>query len=432
MKSTRVQFKVQNLYQFRMDVMEEYDLKIETLDNLYMEQLTDLRALVSRNIIKEDADICCKWLKVFNNSAKSEKMARNCLCTLMHEQLNNTGRLHYPFTILENCNRNLDSVLRDIDIQSTVHSLSLKSDENEDIADGETSAINKTKNTVSDEEYSIASVMTYNSHTCKSTVGSPSRQQQDQLPSSRYTPLLKTPSSQHQNKNHLPQICPKSKQCSSSMSFDIDFSSDGNDNDYKINKMNIEYDIKTLRLDVAQKNIEINKLREIIEKLYQERNESYDLLDKLKRSILVNIDAKLTHFEEYGVQQTDMKLFETILQESMKKEAKLIDNARDYDRRFEIIIHNYFEHEFNKRKLLIARQVSRKLLKNKAKMRAKFEQKLTVQGNGHRLQIKLNKLKCFSVLRQIIINTYNENENLNLWEILKILEDKYRQLLNDT
>lgn len=93
----------------------DYELKSDTLDQLYKEQLTDLRDLIFKNAQPNDFEICCKWLKVFNRTTKTEKMARNCLCTLMLEQIKENNCLQEPFTNLQNCNRDLESIMNDLD-----------------------------------------------------------------------------------------------------------------------------------------------------------------------------------------------------------------------------------------------------------------------------------------------------------------------------
>lgn len=90
-------------------------LKSESLDQLYKEQLIDLRNLVLKKAQTNDIEICRKWIKVFNRISNSEKMARNCLCVLMQEQMQEFGYLKEPFTNLRNCNRNLESVFNELD-----------------------------------------------------------------------------------------------------------------------------------------------------------------------------------------------------------------------------------------------------------------------------------------------------------------------------
>lgn len=105
-------------------------LKSDTLDELYKQQVSELRNLILRNTDASNIEMSRKWLKVFNRTSKTEKLARNCLCTLMGQQLKELGCLSEPFTNLSNCNRDLECVLRELDNETLISTFSFRSESN--------------------------------------------------------------------------------------------------------------------------------------------------------------------------------------------------------------------------------------------------------------------------------------------------------------
>lgn len=115
---------------FNSSETNDFVLKSETLDRLYRDQVAELRNMLLKNAQASDIDVCLKWIKVFNQSTKEEQFARNCLCTLMHRQFQESGCLSEPFINLNNCKRNLKSVLDELDNETQIDSLSFKTEFN--------------------------------------------------------------------------------------------------------------------------------------------------------------------------------------------------------------------------------------------------------------------------------------------------------------
>ncbi|KNC29691.1 hypothetical protein FF38_05076 [Lucilia cuprina] len=345
----------------------DYELKSDTLDQLYKEQLSELRDLIFKSAQPNDIEICRKWLKVFNRTSKAEKMARNCLCTLMQQQIKEYNCLQEPFTNIQNCKRNLESVLRELDDQLSGN-LSSRSFPN-----------------LSDD--------TFKSHCLNTAIV-------DEL----FPPL-----EQQQN------MCTLLNECQNI--------------ELKTETTQLTRELQTLRLQLTEKQIENIKLKEIAEKCRLERETFEELLDNMKKSLLESIREKLLDMEQYGIIKTQFQFFQLIFAQ-FSNDKEFMDIVNKYDVDLQYVLHKHFKCEFDKRKDIIARHICRKFAKNKTKLRQKYEQRLTMQTQAHKLQLKLAKLNCFSMLRQIFINYHNEFDKIEGWEILKTLEEKYQNIIS--
>lgn len=336
---------------------KDYELKSETLDQLYKEQITELRDLILKKAQINDVEICRKWLNVFNKTTKAEKMARNCLCTLMQQQLKENNCLQEPFTNLQNCNRNLESILHELD------------------------------DFTSDKSFATLSENTFQSHCFEVGNDEGPTQNIQNLENEYQNIVLKTETDE------------------------------------------LKHELQTLRLQLTEKQIENMKLKEIAEKLRLESETFEEMLDNMKKSLLECIKEKLLNMEENGLVNKQFEFFTAIFIHFANDE-EFMNILSKYDLEFQYILHKHFKCEFDKRKDIIARHISRKFVKNKTKLRQKYEHHLRMQTQSHKLQLKLAKLNCFSILRQIFINYHNEFGKIEGWEILKDLEEKYQNIIN--
>lgn len=330
------------------------ELKPATLDQLYKEQVSELRNSILKSAEVSDIEVCRKWLNVFNRSSNSEKMDRNCLCILMQQQLNEHGRLCSPFTNLNNCKRNLKSVLRELDDASCTSNRSLNTE----------------------------SADTFNSHHIK--------------------------------------CMPDDRHIISEMA------------ELNIESIELKRELDKLRLHLTEQQIENAKLKEIVENYSNEAEGNKQFLDTIKADILNSIRDKLLQLNEkcYTGAVFNINIFQSIFQVH-SNDKEFMDIIEKFDIDFEHILKRYVELDASKRKATLTRQILRKFLKKQTKLHEKYERRLTMQAMAQKLQLKLSKLKCFSVLRQIFIRSHSDFGKVDLWEVLKILEDKYQAVVND-
>lgn len=342
-----------------------YELKSDTLDQLYKEQITEIRNLIFKKAQPNDVEMCRKWLKVFNKTTKAEKMARNCLCTLMQQQIKECNCLQEPFTNLQNCNRNLESILHELDDLTSAN--------------------------LSDKSFASISENTFKSHCF--------------VNENNEEVYLE----QMQNVNTLQNECQNIA--------------------FKTETDELKHELQTLRLQLTEKQIENIKLKEIAEKSRLESETFEQMFDNMKKSLLESIKDKLLNMEERGLSDKQFDFFQTIFVHFANDE-EFMDILSKYDLDLQYILHKHFKNEFDKRKEFIAHHISRKFVKSKSKLRQKYEHRLNMLTHSHKLQLKMAKLNCFSILRQIFINYHSEFDKIEGWEILKTLEEKYQNIVN--
>ena len=341
---------------------QEYEIKSNTLDLLYKEQLTELRDLILKNAEANDIEICQKWLKVFSNTSNGEKIARNCLCRLMFEQIKEYGCLQKPFINLQNCYRNLESVLRGLEIESN------------------------------DSTNSSESNVTFQSHNCLLKKG-------EQIFSER----------PEQNTNSVVEECKNIALTTETME--------------------LFQELKALRLQLTEKQIENVKLREIAEKCRLERDELENNLENVKRSMLECLRQQIQEIRQHGLKWGQLQFFRYIFSQ-FASDKEFMKTVSKCDSDFQYILHSSFHSEFNRQKNLIARHICRKFIKTKSRLRDKYERQLVIQNQTYKLQLELTKLKSFSIMRQLFVDARNNSTELNIWEILKTFEEIYQKLLN--
>lgn len=350
------------------ETSDDCELKSDTLDELYKEQLTDLRDLIFKTAQASDIEICRKWIKVFNRTSKSEKMARNCLCTLMQQQMKEYKCLGEPFTNLQNCNRDLECVLRRLD-------------------DGESYRS-------SNASFPSRSNVSFKSHCI-----------------------------------NMPNVVKLSLYDCPQNNVDM-FLNECHHNELTNETMELKRELDSLRLQLTEKQIENVQLKEIADKYRFVKDEDEKKLDNIKQIILDGIREKLLDFKQCGMYRPQIRMFEVIFNH-FSNDEEFMDILRNYDMDFQHILSKHFECEFNKRKTEIVRHICRKFNKSKTKMREKYERRLMMQAFAQKLQLKLSKHKCFSVLRQIFISAHSEFGKIETWEVLKTLEEKYQSVVND-
>lgn len=351
------QFKEMNNLSYCSNESSDYEINNDTLDKLYKDQLQTLRDLVLKQNQTSDLELCRKWLKIFGKTTKSEKIARNCLCSLMQQQLQEYGYLGTPFIDLQNCNRDLNCVLRELD------------------------------NNQSSVTEQTGTIETFASH---------HKPPEFQILKSELT------------KNDTISECLE--------------------NETLAENALLRHELETMRLQLTEKQIENLKLKEIAEKHQLENTKYSEKLHNLKttfREALEGISKDIDGDDP----NLSFKIFEKVFK-IFSEDGDFYEHIKKSDSNFELVVNKIFEKELNKRKSLIARHVSRKFTKSKIKLKEKYDRRLRVQSWAQRLQLKLVKLKCFSVLRQIFINTQNGGSE-TMWDLLKVLEDKYQSIVNE-
>lgn len=341
---------------YEINKSHEHKIKSNTLDLLYKEQLTELRDLIIKKAEAHDTDICQKWVKVFNCTSNQEKIARNCLCRLMLDQIKEYGCLQKPFTNLKNCKRNLESVLRGLEIENN------------------------------DSINSWISNSTFQSHNCLVKKG-------DNISSE---PLEE-------------EECKK-----------IPFTTETTE---------LFQEIRMLRLQLTEKQIENVKLQEISEKYRLERDKLENNLDDIKKSILESIRLQIQEIDQCGLKWGQLQFFQYIFSQFID-DKEFLKIVSKYDSDFQYILHSSFQREFNRQKNLIARHICRKFIKTKSKLRDKYERQLVLQNQTYKLQLELTKVKSFSIMRQLFTDAHDKSPELNVWTIFKTFEEIYQKLLN--
>uniref|UniRef100_A0A1A9W1A4 DUF4485 domain-containing protein n=1 Tax=Glossina brevipalpis TaxID=37001 RepID=A0A1A9W1A4_9MUSC len=335
------------------------ELKPETLDQVYRGQLAELRELVFRNGEPYNIELCHKWLKRFNKAIiASDKFARNCLCTLMIHQIRDFACFAEPFTNLDNCTSNLESILRDLDEESRT--------------------------------YVSESLETFKSHTLGRRPPPP-------------PPPPPPPNIQGENRNY-------------------DIEAECHYNDLYAKTTQLEAELHTLQLQLIEKSIENSRLKDIAERYCFEKDQNELNLDRIKKIILDGIRAKLLAMEETGI-RSQINIFEDIFRHYADDE-EFMEILRKYDCDFQNIFAKYFKLEFDKRKSMIGKH-----LNNKLKMRDKYERRIFLLNISHELDMKLAKLHCFSIVRQIFIKSHNEFGTMNMWDMLKNFKQYIRTSL---
>uniref|UniRef100_A0A0A1XN91 DUF4485 domain-containing protein n=1 Tax=Zeugodacus cucurbitae TaxID=28588 RepID=A0A0A1XN91_ZEUCU len=409
----------------------EYELNGDTLDQLYKEQLQMLRELVFKQSHTEDIELCRKWLKIFSKTSKGEKMARNCLCSLMQQQLQEQGMLGEPFTNLQNCNRDLERVLHELDKQSFLSANYIQQ---------------------------AQTMRTYASHAkCSHCCQYYHRQKQGHSQELHYNlrhdavceACLYEYTNEGTGEPHLDGACGNciyesniySKQCNikdgraggDAGRLD-ELSTECEENEKLTENLLLRRELETLRLQLTEKEIENMRLKEIVEKCEMQNSNYENVLEGIRKNLLQGVKQALEQWNTETQPTFPMKLFEVLFRDFEMSED-FLTSIKAYDIEFEQIITKRFENELIKRKTKMRSHICRKLVKGKKRLQEKYEQKLRMQNWAQRLQLKLVKLKCFSALRQIFINAQLEKDgaamNEKMWELLRVLEDKYQTIVNE-
>ncbi|XP_016969074.1 uncharacterized protein LOC108037106 [Drosophila rhopaloa] len=83
----------------------------ELLDRHFRQQVASYKDVDQSRANQSDRLIIAKWMKVFERTPLSQKLARNGLMLLMHGHLKDFGYLKEPFADVRNCSRNLNDIL---------------------------------------------------------------------------------------------------------------------------------------------------------------------------------------------------------------------------------------------------------------------------------------------------------------------------------
>ncbi|CAD7080787.1 unnamed protein product [Hermetia illucens] len=92
----------------------------EDLDVLYFQYLANLKNLILKLHNMEDVNCCKRWIEAFNNCRDDQKIVRNCLVSLMYQQLDGDGQLSDPFTDLSKIYWNFNNLFMEDDTQELV------------------------------------------------------------------------------------------------------------------------------------------------------------------------------------------------------------------------------------------------------------------------------------------------------------------------
>uniref|UniRef100_W8AAG4 Uncharacterized protein n=1 Tax=Ceratitis capitata TaxID=7213 RepID=W8AAG4_CERCA len=416
----------------------EYELNAETLDQLYKEQLQMLRELVFKQSHTHDIELCRKWLKIFSKTSKGEKMARNCLCSLMQQQLQEQGVLSEPFTNLQNGNRDLERVLLELDEQSYISA----------------NYMQRTQRSSS----------TYVSHDqdnqCKHNHCRPKQRLNHQMNSN--TPQARqswyendgggdcadvggdrTNVGLKANYNYDNEFLNKQGVYAENQNDDRaggdtikldELSTECEENEKLTENLLLRRELETLRLQFTEKEIENIRLKELAEKYQMENSNYQNALEGLHNNLLQSVKLALQHWSADEQPTFPMKLFELLFKD-FETNLDFFQSIKRCDVEFGHIMAKRFENELCKRKAKMASHISRKMVKGKKRIQEKYEQRLRMQNWAQRLQLKLVKLKCFSALRQIFINAQLDKDetgmNNRMWELLRNLEEKYQAIVNE-
>ncbi|XP_043648759.1 uncharacterized protein LOC122617117 [Drosophila teissieri] len=83
----------------------------ELLDRHFRQQVASYKDVDQARAKQSDRLIMARWMKVFERTPLSQKLARNSLMLLMHGHIKDFGVLKEPFTDMRNCSRNLNAIL---------------------------------------------------------------------------------------------------------------------------------------------------------------------------------------------------------------------------------------------------------------------------------------------------------------------------------
>jgi len=83
----------------------------ELLDRHFRQQVAIYKDVDLARAFQSDRLIMARWMKVFERTPLSQKLARNSLMLLMHGHMKDFGFLKEPFTDVRNCSRNLNEIL---------------------------------------------------------------------------------------------------------------------------------------------------------------------------------------------------------------------------------------------------------------------------------------------------------------------------------
>ncbi|KAH8361555.1 hypothetical protein KR084_007864 [Drosophila pseudotakahashii] len=83
----------------------------ELLDRHFRQQLAVYKDVDQSRALHSDRLLMVMWMKVFERTPFSQKLARNSLMLLMHGHLKDFGFLKAPFTDVRNCSRNLNELV---------------------------------------------------------------------------------------------------------------------------------------------------------------------------------------------------------------------------------------------------------------------------------------------------------------------------------
>ncbi|XP_039486485.1 uncharacterized protein LOC120448517 [Drosophila santomea] len=90
----------------------------ELLDRHFRQQVASYKDVDRARAKQSDRLIMARWIKVFERTPVSQKLARNSLMLLMHGHIKDFGVLKEPFTDMRNCSRNLNAILDEYKGQS--------------------------------------------------------------------------------------------------------------------------------------------------------------------------------------------------------------------------------------------------------------------------------------------------------------------------
>uniref|UniRef100_A0A1A9UFQ7 DUF4485 domain-containing protein n=1 Tax=Glossina austeni TaxID=7395 RepID=A0A1A9UFQ7_GLOAU len=214
---------------------------------------------------------------------------------------------------------------------------------------------------------------------------------------------------------------------SKNRNFDIEAECHYNDLNAKTSQL--EAQLQALQFQITEKTVENARLKDIAERYCFEKDRKEMNLDNMKKVILDGIRAKLLAMEETGI-RSQLNIFEDTFRHYADDE-EFMEILRRYDCDFQNIFAKYFKLEFDKRKSMIAQHLNSKFSRDKLKMRDKYERKIFLQNLSHALDLKLAKLHCFSIVRQIFIKSHDEFGGMEMWDILTVLEERYQSVLNE-
>uniref|UniRef100_A0A1B0C0W5 DUF4485 domain-containing protein n=1 Tax=Glossina palpalis gambiensis TaxID=67801 RepID=A0A1B0C0W5_9MUSC len=200
-------------------------------------------------------------------------------------------------------------------------------------------------------------------------------------------------------------------------------------NDLNAKTTQLEAQLQALQFEITEKSAENARLKDLAERYCFEKDRKEMHLDNIKKAILDGIRAKLLAMEETGI-RSQLNIFEDTFRHYADDE-EFMEILRRYDNDFQNIFAKYFKLEFDKRKSVIAQHLNSKFSRDKLKMRDKYERKIFLQNISHALDLKLAKLHCFSIVRQIFIKSHDEFGGMEIWDLLTVLEERYQSVLNE-